>query len=298
MIHHITAISKSPQIIKDFYTKILGLRLVKVTINQDDLSTYHLYFGDKLGRPGTVLTFFPWSHLEKGWLGNGLVEEVYFSAPKESFDFWEKRLKQYKLKFQKEMLFREKTLFFQDPCGLGLRILFNGKSGDWSSGDIPLNFSIRGFAGAKLSVRKQDLTGKIIHDFFDYSFLEKENNFFRYKSNQDFIDVVEDSSKTDGKMGSGSVHHIAFRCKNLEQQKELREKLLVQGLNPSNIIDRYYFSSVYFVEPSSILFEIATDGPGFHVDESVEELGSKLVLPPKFEKYRKEIQENLPKLKF
>lgn len=298
MIHHITAISRDAQETKDFYTNVLGLRLVKVTINQDDIETYHLYFGDKKGSPGTVLTFFPWKHLPKGSVGNGMVGEVYFFAPENSFDFWKERLEKFGLNSKQEILFQDKTLSFNDPDGLRLRLIFKREHGDWASKDIPIEFSIKGFAGAKLFVQKQELTAKVIKNYFNYNFSDEKNDIFRYVSKQDYLDIYQNSSQIESIQGLGTVHHIAFRVKNKIEQENLRERLINQGFNPSPLIDRYYFSSVYFLEPCGILFEIATDEPGFDVDEDLDKLGSKLVLPPKFEKYRTEIQEALPELKF
>ncbi len=295
MIHHITAICASAERTALFYTKVLGLRLVKLTINQDDIGTYHIYFGDKTGRPGTALTFFQWSDLPKGKPGPGMVSKVAFSVP--TLAFWEERLKKLHVAMKKETRFGKSVLGFSDPDGLELELVEHGKAGNWAE-EVPKEYAISGFYGATLMLEDYEETGELLTKHLGYSKEKSEGNLHRYVSKETVIDLQEAPDTHPGIAGLGTAHHIAFRSKDKETQLSLREKLKIEGFHPTPSIDRYYFRSVYFREPGNVLFEIATDGPGFTVDETEEKLGSKLVLPPAFEFQRKEIEMLLPPFSF
>ncbi len=295
MIHHITAICSEAHATLNFYTKILGLRLVKLTVNQDDVGTYHFYFGNKFGEPGTVITFFLWRDLPKGIVGNGMVSKISFAIPQLSMEFWEKHLIKNDVKVKKELIFGNKVLCFCDPDGLELELVENGKAGNWGKA-VPEKFSINGFYGATIMIEDYKPTSQLLIKHFGYKFVKKEGELFRFSSGNSVMDINQTSIVIKGEIGIGSVHHIAFRTKNKETQLLLRKKLKKEGFYLTPSIDRYYFRSVYFREPGGVLFEIATDGPGFTIDEREEELGSKLVLPPIFEKQREKIEKLLPKI--
>ena len=297
MIHHITAICSSAQESARFYTRVLDLRLVKLTVNQDDLGTYHIYFGDRTGSPGTVLTFFQWSDLPKGELGIGMVSKVAFKIPLGSMKFWEKHLITNGIRISKNVKFGRKVIAFADPDGLSLELVEEGDGGDWAK-NLEEQYAINGFYGATLLVADYEDTAKLLTKHLGYVHIKSEDNIHRYFSSETIIDIEEGSKIENGNYGLGSVHHIAFRTENLETQMALRERLKKEGFSLTPSIDRFYFRSVYFREPGGILFELATDGPGFTADEDVEELGSKLVLPPKFEEQREKIEKLLPKFDF
>ncbi len=297
MIHHITAICSNAGRSARFYTKVLDLRLVKLTINQDDMGTYHIYFGDRTGRVGSVLTFFQWSEMPKGKVGVGMVSKVAFKIPLGSMKFWEKHLKKNGVKIKKEERFGRNVLSIEDPDGLNLELIEEGGAGNWAK-NVNEESSISGFYGATLLVRDYEDTANLLTRFLRYVHIKSEDNMHRYFSDETIIDIEEDSKMENGEYGLGSVHHIAFRTENEETQMDLRESLKKAGFNLTHSIDRFYFKSVYFREKGGILFEIATDGPGFIVDEKEEDLGTKLVLPPKFELQRKEIEKLLPGFDF
>lgn len=298
MIHHITAICSDAEKTNEFYTGVLGLRLVKVTVNQDDIGTYHIYFGDKTGSPGTVLTFFLWPDLPEGNVGPGMVSAVAFSAPSSSLNFWEKRLEEFNVKVSRENRFGEEFLSFRDPDGLPLEIVGSAGQGNWKTEDIPIENSIKAFYGATLLLEENEPTAEILTKNFGYSHEKSEGNWHRYSSETSAIDIHVSPDAHPGISGTGTVHHIAFRAKNDEEQKRIRQDIIKQGLHLTSVIDRFYFKSVYFREPGRVLFEIATDGPGFAVDEPEDSLGEKLVLPPAFEHLREKIEKMLPEFNF
>ncbi len=281
-IHHITAIASDPQRNLDFYAQVLGLRLVKLTVNFDDPGTYHFYFGDEAGRPGSILTFFPWPGAIAGRHGSGQAAAVSFSVP--TLDGWEDRLPRSKA----EQRFGQDVLSFTDPDGLQLELVATGGTGS----------RVLGFQGVTLSEAGYESTARLLTDTFGYELLASEGNRFRYVGTAgDSVDLLCQPEARRGGMGAGTVHHVAFRAETDEAQRRWQTKLAEHGLNVTPILDRQYFHSIYFREPGGVLFEIATDPPGFATDETMEQLGTHLKLPPWLEPARPEIEEALPKLK-
>jgi glyoxalase family protein len=293
-IHHVTAIAGHPQRSVNFYTSILGLRLVKLTVNFDDPTTYHLYFGDELGRPGTILTFFPWSDAPKGHRGTGQVVTTSFLIPKNSIDYWRNRLKNsdviVKGPFNR---FDEQVLTIYDSDGLELELVAHSSAENrdlnvWNDGGVPFEYAVRGFYSVALSEE-------------GFSLIGQEKSRFRYKiknseTGASIVDVLCLPYTPSGYIGLGSVHHVAFRTPTDEKQKLLRSSIIKAGLNATPVIDRTYFHSVYFREPGGILFEIATDPPGFTTDQKPSELGTRLMLPEWLESERKNLEKILPRL--
>jgi glyoxalase family protein len=304
-LHHITAISDNAQRNHDFYTRVLGLRLVKKTVNFDDPGTYHFYYGNEEGTPGTILTFFPWEGIGQGYPGTGMATEIGYSVNPGSLEFWEERFKKLNVHIkEKTERFGETHLPFADPDGLVLTLvvptLADPRKG-WETIDINSEYASKGFCQVTLTLRKIEKTAKILTDIFGYRLLSQEANRYRFItdaiSTANIIDLLEEPDGKSGRNTAGTNHHIAFRVKNESVQMALREQILENGLLPTPKIDRDYFYSVYFREPGGVLFEIATDNPGFTVDEPLAELGSHLKLPDQFEPSRKMIEETLPKLK-
>ena len=315
-IHHVTAIASNPQKIIDFYTQILGLRLVKLTVNFDDPTTYHLYFGDEIGRPGTILTFFPWSDAPKGRRGTGQVITISFLIPANSTSYWIDRFKNQKIHFQgptKRFGDNEEVLTLYDPDGLELELVAH-KSADnrtlniYKEGPIPFDHAIRGFYSVTLSEEGYERTASVLTDDLGFRFIGQDGSRFRYQaatasgSNNNnnsgsIVDLLCLPYTQQGFIGVGTVHHVAWRITTDEQQKLLRNKIIKAGLNATPVIDRTYFHSVYFREPGGVLFEIATNPPGFTIDEKQEELGTHLMLPDWLESVRKDLEKVLPKVK-
>jgi glyoxalase family protein len=291
-IHHITAIAGDPQRNLDFYTEALGLRLVKRTVNFDDPGSYHFYFGDNIGTPGTIMTFFPWPGARRGARGNGQVTTVSFAVPRNSMAFWKERLRAtHVIAEEIEGRFGSNALRFLDPDGLQLELV--ASANEESSSER----AIRGFAAPTLEVRNPEKTEKLLTENLGFEFVAEENNRRRFRgsgSNASAeIDLVS-SEAGFGQIAAGTVHHIAFRAADDDEQLKVRERLVARGLNVTPVIDRQYFHSIYFREPNGILFEIATDGPGFLIDEPADALGETLKLPPIYESKRKAIERVLP----
>jgi glyoxalase family protein len=302
-IHHITAISGGASRNVAFYTRTLGLRLVKKTVNFDDPGTYHLYYGDEQGKPGTILTFFPWEHAAPGRNGDGFTEQTTFRVPPESIGYWTHRLIEKGVPPKAlEKRFGESVLSFTDPDGMSLALVgAAGALGDpaWSDANIPAEHSIRGFHGITLMLEKAAPTGSVLTDVFGFKETSREAHIVRYETGEpgpgNVVTIRQTGGFLSGRMGRGSVHHIAFRATDDAQQAEMAEKVRRDHrLLPTEQIDRNYFRSVYFREPGGVLFEIATDQPGFAVDEPVATLGSELKLPPFLEPKRREIEAALP----
>jgi glyoxalase family protein len=307
-IHHVTAIASNPQRNVDFYTSVLGLRLVKLTVNFDDPSTYHLYFGDELGRPGTILTFFPWSDAPKGHRGTGQVISTSFLIPEESIDYWKTRLKNnHTLVRGPFKRFNEQVLNLYDQDGLELELVAHSSAQKreenvWNGGGIPTKHAIRGFYSVTISEEGFERTANILTEELGFLFLGQEKSRFRYEIQNSehgasIVDVLCLPYTPSGYIGVGSVHHVAFRTSTDDKQKDLRLSIIKAGLNATPIIDRTYFHSVYFREPGGVLFEIATDPPGFTVDQKLSELGTRLMLPEWLESERKSLEKILPRLK-
>lgn len=302
--HHITAIGRNAQLNHDFYTTVMGMRLVKKTVNFDDPDVYHLYFGDMEGTPGTILTFFPRPGIRRGHPGVGMVGETGFSVPMESMSFWKERLEDLKVNHQAFIQrFGETILPFEDSEGLRLNMHFShdaGTSKYWTSNEITEEYSVRGFKSISLLVKEIDPTSRILTEILGYTFYGQEGNCYRYISHakraNNVIDLFEIPRATPGLTGAGTYHHVAFRVKDEAELLTMGEMILQHNLNVTEKIDRGYFYSVYFREPGGILFEIATDQPGFLMDESLSELGKDLKLPARFEHDRENIESILPPL--
>ncbi|MBL0745623.1 ring-cleaving dioxygenase [Chryseolinea lacunae] len=301
-IHHITAIAGNAKRNYDFYTNVLGLRMVKKTVNFDDPGTYHFYFGDEVGTPGTILTFFPWEGIQKGRNGNGMATDIGYSVPDKSFDFWAKRFKDNNVKVTATgTRFGEQFISFEDPDGLALTLVVP-KNADarkpWETDDVKAAVATKGFHSITLTLRDAKETAKILTDIFGYRLEGKEENRYRYVTDAvpaaAIIDIVETPNGPASVNAGGTIHHIAFRVKDEETLMAYREKVVEKGLRITEKIDRNYFFSLYFREPGGVLFEIATDNPGFSVDEPVSELGKNLKLPSQYESHRKQIEEHLP----
>jgi glyoxalase family protein len=302
-IHHVTAIASDPQRNLNFYTDLLGLRLVKRTVNFDDPGTYHLYFGDEAGTPGTILTFFPWPMATRGSSGVGQVTVTSFRVPEESLGYWEKRLLESGVPVERSgKRFGEDVLTFADPDGLKLEMIGHGAAkdspGNWST-VVPEEHGIRGFYSVTLSEQGFEATAKVLRSM-GFSAVGEEGNRFRFDVGSGGpgarADVLCLSEGRHGRISAGTVHHVAWRVGDDQSQRDWRDKLLKANLDLTPVIDRCYFHSVYFREPGGVLFELATDPPGFATDESPEHLGEHLKLPIWLEKYRQEIEKALPPL--
>jgi glyoxalase family protein len=302
-LHHVTAIAGNASRNLDFYTRVLGMRLVKKTVNFDDPSTYHLYYGDEAGLPGSILTFFPWDNAATGRHGIGSVQEVLLRVPIGSLSFWIHRFVELGVNHQLvTRRFGEPLLAFTDPDGLALALV--GSSGQaepgWSNGAVPAEHAIQCLHGVGLLLAQAAATSEILVNIFNYKAAEQDGTLLRLTSNSgrgDIVDIREAGDFLAGRMGRGSVHHIAFVAKDDEQQAWMADRLRAEfGLHPTDQKDRLYFRSVYFREPGGILFEIATEQPGFGVDEPLDLLGSSLKLPPFLESRRSRIEATLPLL--
>lgn len=300
-IHHITAIAGDPQRNLDFYTEVLGLRLVKLTVNFDDPGTYHFYFGDQVGHPGTILTFFPWANARRGTPGNGQVGVTAFSIPEDSLGYWRERFNSYRISVSEvEERFDESVLRLLDPDSLQLDLVTHDPGETfvpWESSPIPEEHAIRGFHSAALWVSDFEPTADLLMDTFDFTMEAEAGNRFRFKGSPNqpanLVDLIHRPDGQTGRMGTGVVHHIAWRTPDDEQQLSWRAELNQLGFNVTSVMDRQYFHSIYFREPGGVLFEIATDPPGFSLDEREEELGTHLKLPPWYESHRSEIEKAL-----
>jgi glyoxalase family protein len=303
-IHHVTALADDAQKNVDFYAGILGLRMVKKTINFDAPDVYHLYYGNESGSPGTIMTFFPYSGLVRGRHGKGQMTVTSFSVPDISLDYWLKRLKKFNIQHTNpESRFNDELfLSFQDVHGLGLELVFTKTDNrpGFSYGQIPIEHSIKSFYGVEVSEEGYERTAGLLLESMDHKLLAEKGNRFRYSASGipgDFIDVVCSPDALRGLGGSGTIHHFAFATPDDATQLEVREKLLIKGLDVTPVLDRQYFHSIYFREPGGILFEIATNPPGFAVDEHPSHLGEALKLPSWLEPSRKEIEEELKPIK-
>jgi glyoxalase family protein len=304
-LHHVTAIAGDPQRILDFYIGLLGLRLVKRTINFDDPGTYHFYFGDAVGTPGTILTFFPWPAARRGSRGAGEVEATAFAIPLESVNYWLERLREYHVAAERlPERFGEEVIRLVDTDGMLLELVAT-RSGDevqpWIEGPVPAKHSIRGFHSVSAAVESHQATATLLTETLGYRLEQEMGNRFRFAAPGGggagkVIDLIQRPESPPGRLGAGSVHHIAFRVPDDAQQNVWRSKILDLGYDVSPIMDRVYFRSIYFREPSGVLFEIATDPPGFTTDESVHDLGARLCLPPWMEGSRAKIEQILPKV--
>ena len=302
-LHHVTAIASDPQRNLDFYAGMLGLRFVKRTVNFDDPGTYHFYFGDARGTPGTIMTFFAWPGARRGIRGTGQVDTIAFAIPQGSIGYWLERLKQEHVPAERTSpRFDEELVRFIDPDGLLIELIESPALPNvehWHGSSIPAKHSIRGFHGVSAALEGYERTAQLLTESFGYRLLDQSNNRFRFASQNEaaagrVIDLVCVPDAHPGRVAAGSVHHIAFRARDDAEQSQWREHLVALGYNVTPVIDRIYFHSIYFREPGGILFEIATDQPGFTFDEGLNQLGESLRLPPWLEAARSQIQEVLP----
>jgi glyoxalase family protein len=303
-IHHITAISGDPQQNINFYAGILGLRLVKKTINFDAPDVYHFYFGDALGRPGTVFTTFPFIGARRGKKGVGELTYTAFSIGINSLTFWEDRLKRFGIPVSDRLTrFGESILRFEDQDGMGIELVANAadQREGWTYGGVPIEHAIKGFYGATLALRHKELTERLLIDSMNYRFHSQEGNRFRYGLDGkpgEWVDILVDPNGQRGVQSAGTVHHLAFRTPTTTSQLEMQQLLIKQGYGVTEVRDRNYFLSIYFREPGGVLFEIATDVPGFAIDEDEAHLGELLKLPDWAESSRKQIELSLKPVTF
>ncbi|HSG82032.1 MAG TPA: ring-cleaving dioxygenase [Gemmatimonadota bacterium] len=302
-IHHITALAGDPRRNVDFYTRVLGQRLVKRTVNFDDPGTYHLYYGDELGRPGTILTFFPWPGAPRGRRGVGQATVTAYRAPEGSLGYWKERLESRGLEVSTETRFEREVLRFEDPDGLELELVASEGGSSfvpWEDTDVPAEHALRGFAGVTLGESEFDPTSIFLTDVMGFRLEAEEGPRRRFEAGEGdgvaAIDVVKMPGVERGTIAAGSVHHIAWRTRDDEEQRAWQECLAAAGWSVTPVRDRQYFRSIYFHEPGGTLFEIATDPPGFTADESPKQLGSSLKLPPWLEPSRERIEAVLPVL--
>jgi glyoxalase family protein len=303
-LHHVTAIASNPQANVDFYVSVLGLRLVKRTVNFDDPTTYHLYYGDDVGSPGTILTFFPWPGASRGVRGTGQTTATAFAVPPESLEWWMDRLAGNAVDFAAvEDRFGERVLALRDPDDLAIELVEQSSVAGrrwWKDGFVPRAYAIRGFHGVTITEEGYERTAMLLSETMGFRSVGQEQSRFRYASGQDvpgaIVDVICAPGLRSGRVVAGSVHHIAFRCDTDGDQIEWQQRVAAAGMNVTPVLDRQYFRSIYFREPGGVLFEIATDPPGFTLDEKPEALGTALRLPSWLEPRRPFIEERLPRL--
>ncbi|PEN11495.1 glyoxalase [Longibacter salinarum] len=302
-LHHVTAISGEPRATLDFYQRVLGLRLVKRSVNQDAPETYHLFFADGAGSPGTDLTFFPWPDLPPGQPGVGQVVEIPLAVPQGTMDYWQDRLVEAGAEVaERSKRFGEPTLAFTDPDGMRLAIVETSDEREftpWEESPVPVDKQIRGMHSVRIWERRLEATEAVLTRVMGLEKVGEDDGWHRYgidgrSGTLAEIKIVDDGQHGQG--GPGTVHHAAWRMNNSEEQLSLRSRVAEVGLRPSEQIDRFWFQSVYFREPGGVLFELATDGPGFTADEDLEHLGEELILPPWLEDRREEIEAALPPL--
>ncbi len=308
-LHHVTGITGDVQRNVDFYTRTLGLRLVKVTINYDDPGSYHLYYGDTLGRPGTVLTFFGWPGGHRAAAGTGRVGETAFHVPTGAAGFWAKRLAAEKVAgVESSVRFGAHVVTFRDPDGLPLAVVEAADASDvyfWEHGGVAREVALRGFHSVTLAETEERYPAAILVDRFGYREIGREGERVRYEiagaatagATGRVVDVLRHPTAVRARMGVGEIHHVAFGTPTDEQQARWLEMLRGDGHNVSPVMDRDYFHSIYFREAGGTLFEIATDLPGFTVNERAEELGTKVMLPKWLEGHRVEVEKALPGLR-
>ncbi len=301
-IHHVTAIASDPQRNLDFYTGVLGLRLVKLTVNFDDPGAYHLYYGDAVGHPGTILTFFAWPGAPHGRRGTQQVTTTSFSIPENALGYWMARFKIFNVAFERPVVRPdEEALVFVDPDGLQLELVAHHATearDPWRDGPVPGELAIRGFHSVTLSEQRYERTASLLIETLGFQLAHESGERLRYKVNHGgagaMLDVLRQPDGMPGSVAVGSVHHVAWRTPDDAQQLAWRQEIGRTGLGVTQVMDRQYFRSIYFREPGGVLFEIATDPPGFAVDESVEQLGMQLKLPPWLEPMRADIERSLP----
>jgi glyoxalase family protein len=302
-IHHVTAIASDPQANVDFYAGLLGLRLVKKTVNFDDPSAYHLYYGDETGTPGSIMTFFYWpGRGGRGRVGAGQMTALSFSVAPPALDYWQGRLTRHGVAVERKTRFGEEVLALADPDGIPVELVAatDDRRSGWTGAGIPAEQALRGFHTAELTVRAAAPTEQLLAGAMGYRLLRREGNRARFEAatggSGSLVDVIGAPATVPGMQGTGTVHHVAWRVPDDASQVAMREVLGDAGFAVSDVRDRTYFHSIYYRERGGILFEIATDVPGFPVDEPTATLGAALKLPRQFEPARKEIERELPPL--
>jgi glyoxalase family protein len=299
-LHHVTAIASDAQKNFDFYAGILGMRMVKKTVNFDDPGVYHLYYGNKEGSPGTIMTFFIYPGIAGGRKGKGQATLTSFSISAGSLDYWMKRLDKFNISHTKtKKLFEgESFIYFEDYDGLGIELVANAKDmrEGYGEGPVPPGHSIKGFHGVTLREENPDITARLLTGLMDHKLVAEKSGRLRFSPDGKPGSIVDITSHSDGQWGlggNGTVHHVAFATPSDGSQMEVRNRLFGNGLNVTPVIDRKYFHSIYFREPGGVLFEVATEPPGMAVDEDPEHLGETLQLPPWEEHNRKDIEKRL-----
>jgi glyoxalase family protein len=301
-IHHITAISGDAQRNAEFYVKKLGMRLVKKSVNQDDPGTYHLFYGNANGSPGSGLTFFPWQMAIQGKPGLGEAVKVALAVPSGSINYWVEHFGVEGINFDGPYdRFGQQAIGFKDPDLMSLELVFDeqvDRLQGWEKSSVPVEHGIRGFRGTTLRLSEHVSTAQVLTNLFGFEETGQEGNRWHYTTDAPIGGsvIIEEGEPKPSSNGRGIVHHVAFRAADDDELKELREQVIGMGLHPSDVIDRHWFHSVYFRSPGGVLFEIATDGPGYDVDEDPEKLGQKLILPPWLESKREHIEKRLPEI--
>lgn len=303
-LHHITALADDPQKNVDFYAGILGLRLIKKTINFDAPEVYHLYYGDESGTPGTILTFFPYTGIPRGRQGKGQMTTTAFSIPENSLGYWMERLTRFNIAFtQPQERFEEAFIYLEDFDGMGIELVATVKDNrvGFTYGNVEEKHCIKGFHSITLSEDGYERTAGLLVEGMNHKLVAERGNRFRYSAGKNeggWVDVICEPERLRGLQGAGSVHHVAFSTDNDNTLQEIQQKLQQYRVQPTHVIDRQYFHSIYFREPGGILFEVATNPPGFEVDEDKSTLGEKLQLPTWFEPHRKTIESKLAPIGF
>jgi glyoxalase family protein len=301
-IHHITAMASDAQRNVNFYVSVLGLRFVKKSINQDAPDVYHLYYGDEVGSPGTAMTFFPFGRASRGTRGNGEISRIGFSVPTASVDFWISHLSKKGISFSgPEKKYENDIITFLDPDGMMIELVFSDKQVlkfPWNLGPIPAEYAIRNFFGVTMNLASLESSSAVLIDILGFKSILYNGSTHRFivgeGSDEAAIDIIVDPNLPFARQSAGSVHHIAWRVKDFAAHEEWQHHVEQNGLSPTEVIDRFYFHSIYFREPGGVLYEIASDNPGFTVDETLEELGTHLMLPPWYEIHREKIERALP----
>lgn len=298
-LHHVTALASDPQKNVDFYAGILGLRLVKKTINFDAPDVYHFYYGNELGAPGTILTFFPYSGLVRGRHGKGQLTTTAFSIPSNSLGYWTERLKKFNIPFQQpQERMNEGFIYLEDHDGLGIELIANDKDNrpGFTYGQVAEEHSIRGFHSVTLSEDGYEKTAGLLTTYMDHRKVEEQGNRFRYSASGkvgDLVDIVCEPDRLRGLQGAGTVHHVAFSTDSDDTIRQMQQKLANARAHVTTVLDRQYFHSIYFREPGGVLFEVATNPPGFAIDEEPAHLGEALKLPSWEEPNRPAIEAGL-----
>ncbi len=303
-LHHISALVANPQKNVDFYAGILGLRLLKKTINFDAPEVYHLYYGDEMGTPGSILTFFPYPDIPPGRQGKGQMTTTSLSIPENSLGYWMERLTRFNIPYSMpEERFEETFIYFEDTDGMGIELVATAADdrNGFTYGNVEAEHAIKGFHSITLSEDGYERTAGLLTEGLNHQLLAERGNRFRYSTgnkNSGYVDIVCEPNRLRGLQGAGSVHHLAFGTDNDNSLQHIQQKLQRLNIRPTELIDRQYFHSIYFREPGGVLFEVATTPPGFMVDEPKESLGQKLQLPPWQEPNRKFIESRLAPIQF